>query len=70
MEKKYYGNFSGYIGELSSLPAFVISTDPEHMVEIIGQSFKIAGVIVPNKTYALNRIEKETDTKIFAYTDL
>ncbi|MCK5043432.1 ATP-grasp domain-containing protein [Candidatus Pacearchaeota archaeon] len=69
MDKKYYGNFSGYKGELSDLPAFTISTDPEHMIEIVGHGFKIAGAIVPNRTSNLDKIERETDTKIFAYSD-
>ncbi|MFW6026222.1 MAG: ATP-grasp domain-containing protein [Candidatus Woesearchaeota archaeon] len=67
--KNYYGNFSNWVGEFNQFPAFTLSTDSEHMMEYAGSAFKIAGVIAPNRTMSLDKIEKETDTRLLPYAD-
>lgn len=66
---KYYGNFAEWKGELSDYPAITISTDPEHMPEMVGYGFQLAAIITPNKTFSLKNIEKETDTEILAFNE-
>ncbi len=67
--RKYYGNFSKWKGKYNEFPVFTLSTDSEHMAEYTGSAFNIAGIIAPNRTVSLDKIEKDYDTELLTFSD-
>lgn len=65
-----YGNFSEFDHDYQGIPAFTVSTDPEHMPETVGQGFPLAGIITSNRTRSLENIDISTETEVLAFSDI